>query len=398
LGRFVTESLLEKMHSHQPLRHPDAETDAPSLLARGVDQYLSRRGFLAAGGGAMAAAVLAACGSSTKSAGSSGGGSTSGGSSSSHDTVSLVLDYLPNVDNIWVYLGMNKGYYAAKGIDLKVTVPTNFAATAELVGLGKFDIGLGSMIGLLDPLLKGVPVVSIARLMAKDTEVAISLPKEHITGPKDLVGKTFALPNDPQSVAEFKQFMEFDGYSLSQVKLEYVSFSPPYIISGKANAGLGVDWGEGVVVQSETHEKPVMQYYTDYGVPDNQGNIAFVSEKYAKANGDILTRFLEATALSIKDLLTDTADARQALEVASTGPNKLGTIQENMASLAASRHAWFPNGSLSATGQTYLTQDISWWDAAYKWAVKIGYSKSYYDPTKVVTNQYISSSASNPQV
>jgi NitT/TauT family transport system substrate-binding protein len=309
--------------------------------------------------------------------------------------VSIVLDYLPNVDNIWIYLGLNKGYYAAKGIDLKVTVPTDFSSTAVLVGLGTFDIGLGQMIGLLDPLQKGVPVVSIARLMAKDTEGVISLPKNNILAPKDLIGKPFALPNDPATVASFKQFMEFDGYSISQVQLEYVDFSPPYIISGKAVAGDGVDWGEGVVVESETHEKPRILYYTDYGVPNNQGNIAFTSAKYAKANGDILERFLEATALSIRELLTNPAAAQQALEVASTGPNKLGTIQQNVASLNASRHSWFPNGSVSPAGETYLVQDLSWWVTAYQWAKKIGYVNTYVNPTNVVTNKYITSGAAS---
>ncbi|MFZ0387660.1 MAG: ABC transporter substrate-binding protein [Solirubrobacteraceae bacterium] len=313
--------------------------------------------------------------------------------------MSLVLDYLPNTDDIWVYVGLQQGYYAAHGIDLKVTVPTNFAATAELVGLGKFDIGLGSGgLGLLDPLLKRVPVISIATTMAKDTAGVISLPKEHINGPKDLIGKTFAMPNDPGSVADFKQFMKFDGYSVDQVKVEYVNFSPPYILSGKANAGLGVDWGEGVVVESSAHVKPVIQYFTDYGVPDNQGNIVFTSEKYAKANGDVLERFLLATALSIKRLLTDSKAASQAEEVASTGPSKLGTLQQNLASLEASRHAWFTTGSLNPDGQKYLVQNVSYWEAAYKWAVQIGYAKTYYDPSKVVTNQYITSAASNPQL
>jgi ABC-type nitrate/sulfonate/bicarbonate transport system substrate-binding protein len=241
-------------------------------------------------------------------------------------------------------------------------------------------------------------VVSIATTMAKDTAGVISLPKEHINGPKDLIGKTFALPNDPGSVADFKQFMKFDGYSINQVKLEYVNFSPPYILSGKAAAGLGVDWGEGVVVQSTAHVKPVIQYFTDYGVPDNQGNIVFTSEKYAKANGDVLKRFLEASAISIKRLLTDAKAASQAEEVASTGPNKLGTLQQNLASLEASRHAWFANGTLDAANATYLIQDVSDWEAAYKWAVEIGYAKSYYDPSKVVTNEYITAAAKNPQV
>jgi ABC-type nitrate/sulfonate/bicarbonate transport system substrate-binding protein len=367
-GRLVTNSHPEKMPPHQP--QPQAETDTQSLLAARVDQYLSRRGFLATAGGFTAAALLAACGSSSKSGGSSASGGGATNASSKQDTVSLVLDYLPN-----------------------------FAATAELVGLGKFDVGLGSGgIGLLDPLVKGVPVVSIATTMAKDTAGVISLPKEHINGPKDLIGKTFALPNDPGSVADFKQFMKFDGYSINQVKLEYVNFSPPYILSGKAAAGLGVDWGEGVVVQSTAHVKPVIQYFTDYGVPDNQGNIVFTSEKYAKANGDVLKRFLEASAISIKRLLTDAKAASQAEEVASTGPNKLGTLQQNLASLEASRHAWFANGTLDAANATYLIQDVSDWEAAYKWAVEIGYAKSYYDPSKVVTNEYITAAAKNPQV
>jgi ABC-type nitrate/sulfonate/bicarbonate transport system substrate-binding protein len=386
-------------NSHQPQRHPQAESDAQSLLAARVDQYLSRRGFLATAGGFTAATILAACGSSSKSGGPSASSAGATNASSKQDSVSLVLDYLPNTDDIWVYVGLQQGYYAAHGIDLKVTVPTNFAATAELVGLGKFDLGLGAGgIGLLDPLLKGVPVVSIATTMAKDTAGVISLPKENINGPKDLIGKTFAMPNDPGSVADFKQFMKFDGYSVDQVKVEYVNFSPPYILSGKANAGLGVDWGEGVVVQATAHVKPVIQYFTDYGVPDNQGNIVFTSEKYAKANGDILERFLLASALSIKRLLTDSKAASRAEEVASTGPNKLGTLQQNLASLEASRHAWFDNGTLDAANATYLTQNVSYWEAAYKWAVEIGYAKSYYDPSKVVTNRYITSAASNPQL
>src|ERR1700728_3692533 len=87
---------------------------------------------------AIAAISLAACGSSA-SQGSSPG--AQGSSKPALQSVTYLTDFVAHGVYSPVFYGIQKGYYAAQGIDLQVKFGTGSSTTVQDVAAGKADIG-----------------------------------------------------------------------------------------------------------------------------------------------------------------------------------------------------------------------------------------------------------------
>ena len=97
---------------------------------------------------------LTACGSDANGAANndqSAGGtsqSTEGTASSGADTsnnaedFSIVLDWYPNAVHAFIYVAIEKGYYAEEGLNVKVEFPANTNDAITMTAAGQADAGL----------------------------------------------------------------------------------------------------------------------------------------------------------------------------------------------------------------------------------------------------------------
>lgn len=361
---------------------------------------LSRRTFLLGSAGAVAGATLGAM-------------SLPGTASATLRTapktkltnVSLLLDFLPNVDDVFVAVAEKYGYFADEGLKVTITNPSDaqINSIAELTGLGRFDFGMQAVPEGIFARNAGSPVLAVAG-WGRRSEGIISLPPNRVTGPKSLIGKTVATYNAVDFEAFMISFMRSAGLKTSQVNLVNTDFTAPIIASGKAFAGLGLRWGEYLDTESEAKKTPYFlsffePYPDKYGIPQMNYMLLYSSESYAKKNPGIVKGFVRAMARGYKkSIVMPTAELSPIMNTwASTGPNATGTLAVNMQKFQAGRFYYFYGANQDPNTASYFEQPLASLPTVAKWLEKTGVSK----PIKLgsfATNEFITPGALKPSV
>ena len=107
----------------------------------------------------------------------------------------VVLDWYPNALHAFMYVAMEKGYYADEGLKINIRFPSNANDAISLVAAGQADIGLYYQQDVIQARAEqNVPVKSIGAVVQAPLNIVLSLKDKNITGAKDLVGKTLILP------------------------------------------------------------------------------------------------------------------------------------------------------------------------------------------------------------
>lgn len=359
-----------------------------------VNGSMSRRTLLKSG------AVSVASGAAFALAGSGMAG-RAGAASKSLRTISMMLDFYPNADDVFVDLSDKYGYFAEVGLKVNfVNPPSTLNEIPTLVGLGHFDVGISVVPDTLLARLNGASVLSVAG-WAKRSDGLIFYPKNKIRSPKDLVGKTVAVYDSVDYKGFLMSYMKSAGLSSSQVDTQNVDYTPPLIAAGKVYAGEGLKWGEGVATEELTHKQPGFISFFDprYGVPQMNGNVLVVSEAFANANGALLKSLVTAMMRGMKKSLTDAKATKAAMGPwASTGPNAQGTLASNMAQFDGLRSYSFFGSNQNPNTATYAQQSISSWDAVNSWLKGLGLVKKSVKASDYVTNEFVTAAARNPKI
>ena len=163
--------------------------------------------------------LLAGCGAQT------GPTDSSGGSAESKE-LDVVLDWYPNALHAFLYVAIEKGYYAEEGLQVNIRFPSNANDAISLVAAGKADIGLYYQQDVIQARAdQGVPVKSIGAVVQAPLNIVLSLKDKNITSPADLVGKTVGYAGTELSEALIRSIMNYVGADYSDVTMIDVGLS-----------------------------------------------------------------------------------------------------------------------------------------------------------------------------
>jgi ABC-type nitrate/sulfonate/bicarbonate transport system substrate-binding protein len=252
----------------------------------------TRREFLAKGsmlaGGIASANVLAACGSSSSTSSSR---SVAGGSSGVKK-ITVGLDWVTDVEYSGYYLGIEKGFYAAEGIDLHFDPGgPNAPKVTQMVASGAADIGIATdLLLLFDTIKQGTPLVLLAAKFQQSPEGVASLASKPIRTAADIVGKKIGGPQGDQRF--------FDAVlAVNHLPKKYTFVPTGFDIAPLAHGdvdGLSVFVNnqpidlqlQGVKVVAVTLAQMGLASYAD---------MIFATKSYVQNNRDLVVRFLRAT-------------------------------------------------------------------------------------------------------
>ena len=247
---------------------------------------------------------------------SGGSGDTADGQDDGElETIDVVLDWYPNALHAFLYVAIEKGYYAEEGLQVNIRFPSNANDAISLVAAGKADIGLYYQQDVIQARAdQGVPVKSIGAVVQAPLNIVLSLKDKNITSPADLVGKTVGYAGTELSEALIRSIMNYVGADYSDVTMIDVGFD---LMSSMTTGN--VDATIGCLVN---HEVPQMEEegfavswfdLDDYGVPTYYEGVFLANDDAIENDSETLKAFLRASARGFADMQADPEEALRIL-------------------------------------------------------------------------------------
>ena len=223
----------------------------------------------------------------------------------------VVLDWYPNALHAFMYVAIEKGYYAEEGLQVNIRFPSNANDAISLVAAGRADVGLYYQQDVIQARAnQSVPVKSIAAVVQAPLNIVLSLAEKDITSPTDLVGKTIGYAGTELSEALIRSIMEHAGADYSDVTMIDVGFD---LMSSMTTGN--VDATIGCLVN---HEVPQMEEegfsvnwfdLDDYGVPTYYEGVFLANDKMIENEPEVLAAFLRASARGFADMKANPEEA-----------------------------------------------------------------------------------------
>src|SRR4051794_3850275 len=254
-----------------------------------------RGGFIAALVVALSLG-LAACG---------GGDSSDGGGGSSSGPKTITVGTLPIANAAPMYLGMQKGFFAAEGLKIKPHVGEGGAALIPALLSNQDQFAFVGVIPAITAVAKSLPIKIVtssddaAATEDRDWQTLVVPKGSSIRGVEDLPGKTIAV-NALRGLAEvvISRSLEKQGIDYHKVKLLEIPFPemPAALEDHRVDAALLTEPFLSAVLATGGTQIDAPSVET---LPSFPNGAYVASEKYIAKNRDVVDRFSRAMNKSL---------------------------------------------------------------------------------------------------
>ncbi|MEO5672521.1 MAG: ABC transporter substrate-binding protein, partial [Ramlibacter sp.] len=196
-----------------------------------------------------------------------------------------------------------RGYYAAEGIDLTIVRGQGSGDTAVKIDLKQAQFGIADTPTAITAISKGAEIVIVGMVFDKAANNMFFYKDANIRSPKDLVGKSVAIPPGDSHRTLWPAFarankIDPDSITIVNVKPE----GKPTIVAAKR-----VDASFDLVTGFPLYEKALGKgqvgnlLWADWGL-ELYGLSYIVHKDLVKSNPDLIRRFLRATYKGWSDM------------------------------------------------------------------------------------------------
>ena len=259
---------------------------------------------------ALCLSLLAGCGSKT-----ANNDAPDAGNSGELREMDVVLDWYPNALHAFLYVAIDKGYFADEGLKVNIRFPSNANDALSLMAAGKAEVGLYYQHDvILARANQDVPVRSIGAVVQGPLNIVLSLKDKNITSAKDLVGKTIGYAGTELSEALIRSIMQYVGADYSDVTMVDVGFDlMSSMTTGNVDATIGCLVNHEVPQMEEEGFEVNWFMLDQYGVPTNYEGVFVTNDDMLENDSAALEGFLRACAKGFADMQADPEEALRIL-------------------------------------------------------------------------------------
>ncbi len=152
----------------------------------------------------------------------------------------VMLDWFINPDHGPLLVAQEGGFFAARGLDVKLVAPANPNDPPKLVAAGKADLAVTYQPQLHLQVAAGLPLVRIGTLVGTPLNSLVVLADGPIQSIADLKGRKVGFSVGGFENALLGAMLEKNGLTLDDIELINVNFSlSPALMSGQVDAVIG---------------------------------------------------------------------------------------------------------------------------------------------------------------
>lgn len=227
--------------------------------------------------------------------------------------ITMRLDWVYQAPNAGFIVAKEKGFYKDAGLNVEVGPGKGSGSTAQLVASKATQFGFADGYVVANSVAKGMDLTMVGSVYRRNPTAVVTLADSGINEPKDLEGKTIAIPTGATQFQQWPAFVK--GCNLDADKIKIVNIDPagsvPALVTGKVDAIAGYAQGYVPGVEVRAGKKAKILWYADCGVTSVSNGI-IVHNDTLKEDPELVRKFVEA---SIRGFLYARENRDEAIEI-----------------------------------------------------------------------------------
>lgn len=231
------------------------------------------------------------------------------------ESFDLVLDWYPNAIHSYLFVGMEKGYYAEEGLELKLHYPSNPTDPLSLTAAGSADLGMFYPNDVIHAISEeNLPVQMVGAVVQDPLAVVMAKKSSGIRKPEDLMGKKVGFSSIPLYELMLKTMKQSNGEPIGTLDAIDVGFDLITAVS--------TDQVSAVIGALVNHEVPVMEengipvnyfYPSDFGIPHYPELVLVANREAVSKNPEKIQAFLRASRKAFAEVKNHPQEALDTL-------------------------------------------------------------------------------------
>ncbi|HMK79960.1 MAG TPA: ABC transporter substrate-binding protein [Xanthobacteraceae bacterium] len=211
------------------------------------------------------------------------------------------------------YLGIEKGYYQAEGIDLEIGEGKGSASAVQVVGAKGDTFGLSDGASIINGIAKGARIKAIMGIMNTTPFAIIAREDSGIRTIKDIEGKTIAATAGEAGLTIMPALVKANKLDETRLNFLRVDGATKLVatLEKKADGLLGGSENQALILEQKGLKLVVLNY-ADYGV-NTMGLAIHVHQDTLKDNPKLVEGFVRATQKAFMAAEQDPAAAIAAV-------------------------------------------------------------------------------------
>jgi NitT/TauT family transport system substrate-binding protein len=228
-----------------------------------------------------------------------------------NDQVTVRLDWTMEGQHLPFVWALDKGYYAAEGIDAQIFEGRGSGNTVQLVGAKTDTFGEADAARTALGRGQGATLKVLAAYIQRSEGTVVSFADSGINKPDDLIGKKVASTPGSSSTVLFQAMLKASGVAESKIDNVNVDATSKVasLLQHRVDAVTGLMSSECVLARQQApDEKIACMPMADFGV-NALGAGLIVNDDTIKQNPDLVRRFVRASLKGLGETVKNPAEA-----------------------------------------------------------------------------------------
>src|SRR5258708_5855201 len=210
--------------------------------------------------------------------------------------VTMRLDWLYQGPNAGFLIAQEKGFAEQAGLSVEIGPGKGSGSTAQLVASKAAQFGFADGFVVGNGVSKGMGIKMVAGIFRRNPTAVVVLEESDIKRPKDLEGKTIAIPTGATQFQQWPAFVKGCGLDADKIRITNIdpAGSPPALITGQVPAIAGYAQGYVPSVEIRGNKKARILWYADCGVTAVSNGI-IVHGDLVKDDPELIRSFVAAS-------------------------------------------------------------------------------------------------------